>query len=1107
MAAPLYLRCLGAPGLYTAGGAPIRFKVRKHLALLVYLAIEPRARHARDALAALLWPRVPAREARHSLATALTVLRGVLGADVLDASRDFVRLPPGALDLDLDRLAAGDVLASDHRPALPVAGFLEELEVPDAAEFMLWRERQRARLLPQVRDALVVQMDRCRRTGDWAGIEPLADTLLRLDELNEDAVRAKMEARAFVGDRISALKLYEGWRAQVYEELGAAPAPHLEQLAQRLRRRGIERPLLDLPAVQTARWHDQPFVGRAAEYQQLYEGWERMRRGEPGHVLVTGLAGVGKTTLVERFTTAVALEGAVVVRVQGHELERELPYAVLAELVRQLLDRPGAAATSPEALAELGRVVPEVRRRYPATTNAEPPSQASCTIKTVTALVELICAVADESPVVIALDNAHLVDAESAQTLFPAIRRTVSSNVLAVIVLRTVHAKPSAVDVRYSEFASWPQVRDLALQRFALDDALTLAEHISEQHGRPSRATLTLLALASGGLPALLTRLISDWAYLGKAALPMSPAAIDLPHEDSSSTERYVASVLSNWHGSLDESSLRVLQVASALGHRLDELALYTLGGIEPDAALFGLGQLYRAGLLTDSPEGVLTFPSEAHRQLCYRSAPRVFRQELHRRIALQLEKNVDWHDSRSLLDLAWHWLMSPEPRRAERPLLAGARRSLLRGASMEAQIALDAALPRISAEAAAEALCLLAQAMQEGGRWLDADALLTHSDAEPRHEYKCARLRSETALDRHDEQSLRTAVLELFSAPTNSTSIIDAARTAAFVAHHTSDCAIPHAAVESLSIHDKCEGFDVDEQLALSMWRAQLAFHLGRRDEARGRLQELQASLGRLPLGADLRSRILTGLAIIDASDGNYEDAFAKQLSAHQAAVAGAADPLRRTCAANLAIFSLRLGRFPDTLKWTDQLCRDGDHAWTWPDQAAAQPKACIALAYLRRHDESLAIARSLLQRATHCAAGWRKASLLLDLADAMLLVGRSSEALGMARDALAHVPTLGSARRIVGPVLRWTALLSEADGSRRRMEIVRKDLLEMAERLDAIDLVQASAALNSNGMLPDERYWQSLLAQATRRLPRATLSQIVSLGFPEADALWARP
>src|SRR5215218_258032 len=204
-----YLRCLGQPALFTLTGEPIRFRTRKHLALLVYLAVEQRTQR-RDRLAELLWPKVTATEARHSLATALSVLRPRVGLDALETSRDQVRLVPGRVVLDLERLRAGDVLGTEVTGPLEVAAFLDGFEINDSAEFTHWKDRQQARLLPVIKDALLVLIDRCRRTGDTRQIEQLADHMIGLDELCEEAIRAKMEARAFAGDRLTALEIFEG---------------------------------------------------------------------------------------------------------------------------------------------------------------------------------------------------------------------------------------------------------------------------------------------------------------------------------------------------------------------------------------------------------------------------------------------------------------------------------------------------------------------------------------------------------------------------------------------------------------------------------------------------------------------------------------------------------------------------------------------------------------------------------------------------------------------------------------------------------------------------------------------------------------------------------
>ena len=129
MSPPHTLRCLGVPELRGPGGEPIRFRTRKHLALLVYLAVEPRRRHRRDRLADLLWPEASPAEGRHSLATALSVLRGKMGLRTFESTRDTVRFVAADFEVDLARLATGDILGDPTTPPLEVGGFLDEFDI------------------------------------------------------------------------------------------------------------------------------------------------------------------------------------------------------------------------------------------------------------------------------------------------------------------------------------------------------------------------------------------------------------------------------------------------------------------------------------------------------------------------------------------------------------------------------------------------------------------------------------------------------------------------------------------------------------------------------------------------------------------------------------------------------------------------------------------------------------------------------------------------------------------------------------------------------------------------------------------------------------------
>ena len=488
-----FLRVLGVPELRSAAGEPIKFRTKKHFALLCFLATEPRTPHRRDRLTELLWPEAPHSEGRHSLATALSVLRAKLGPRAFETTRDTVRLVAAGLEVDLDRLQRGEVLGDDVTPPLDVGGFLDDLEVSRAPEYMFWRDRTRSHLFPAIRTALVQLMDRCRRSGDFTRIEGHSDRLLALDELNEDAIRAKMEARAFAGDRLTALRIFQAWKQRMAEELGAAPSPLVEGMALRLRQRGYEAPgTAHIPTVPTDQWRGRAFVGRGAQYRELYARWESTQNRQGRHVLLLGESGIGKTTLAERLVTAAGLEGAVSSRVQCYDVERDVPYSAIGTLVRGLIDRPGASATDPEWLAELARVVPAVAMRFQNLAGHREASGESTRLRLAEAAHQLLTAVADENPIIIVVDDVHLADDVSMAVLHLLLRRGREQRVMAIMT------------ARQSELFRAPQATQLLDQRSALGIEAIDLPSLTEEEMTEMIAALSLAA--DTRIPAAVTR-------------------------------------------------------------------------------------------------------------------------------------------------------------------------------------------------------------------------------------------------------------------------------------------------------------------------------------------------------------------------------------------------------------------------------------------------------------------------------------------------------------------------------------------------------------------------------------------------------------------------
>ncbi|HQR19172.1 MAG TPA: AAA family ATPase, partial [Gemmatimonadales bacterium] len=522
MVPPFTLRCLGTPALLDATGAPVRLRTQKQLALLVYLAIEGRGPVRRDRLADLLWSSASMEDGRHSMGTAISGLRRHVDPHGFSGNHQVVRMTAD-IGTDLERLERGDVLATDFVPALEVDAFLEDFEIPDAPAFNHWRDQQRARLWPLIEAALVRQMDHCRRTGDFIGIVRLADRTLQHNPLSEPAIRARIEARAFAGDRIGALRAFETWKRSLHQELDAEPSDQLEAMARRLRRGTLEGGGDGTrPRVPTEQWKDRAFIGRAREYRALYEAWERTTHREPTHALVLGESGIGKSTLIQRLLTAASLEGAVTSRVQCYELERDIPYAALGALVRGLLERPEAKGTAPNSLADLAQAVPAVHEHFPHLPTALQLQGESFRIRITDAMEALLRTIAEETPVILVVDDFHLADDASAAVVHLLARRFEAERVMLALAARPTGPNESPNISKLRESHRRLGFVSLELPPMADDEAAAMLDALAADGPTPGKTVRDAMLRSAGGYPMALELFVSEWISSGESSLALA---------------------------------------------------------------------------------------------------------------------------------------------------------------------------------------------------------------------------------------------------------------------------------------------------------------------------------------------------------------------------------------------------------------------------------------------------------------------------------------------------------------------------------------------------------------------------------------------------------
>lgn len=1102
---PLY--CLGTPRLTNEAGEEVQLRTRKHLALLVFLACEHEVAHRRDWLVEFLWPGSSEARGRSSLATGLNAIRTAVGRDVLVGNQTTVQLRRDRIPLDVDRLLAGDVLGDEVRPALDLNGFLTEFDIPDAPEFDHWRERERSRLQPAIKAGLVALMAHARRSGDAGRLGHWADRLLALDDLAEEGIRGRMEVAALAGDRTGAIRVYETWADRLLRELGATPSRQVERLAARLRHRTWERPPGRAVAeVRTEQWRSRAFCGRRREFRAIYGRWEESRQGDPRHVLLLGESGVGKTTLADRVATAIGLEGGAVARVRCFELERGIPYAAVSSAVVQLLDQPGAARANPQALAELGRFVPQVRARFanlPAP--AEAPGEA-IRIQFAEAVIELLTAVAEEHPVALVIDDLHITDEVSLSVLHFVIRRLEGVPWMFLATARGDLLERSTGATRIRDRAEALRVVVTPLPPLPMDDGAEYLEALVEELDRkPSVMERRVLLAASGGYPLALEHLVADWARRGGASLALSLGGMT-PDVASLSSQAYhrLSGALAV---GLSPRARLVLGTAAILDQRMGELPLYGRVGLDPGHTLEAITELVARGALRDVA-GRLEFASPMIRGAAYLDVPSVLRKQTHARVADDLLARYAEGEAVPGLELAWHCVRGERLDRVAEHLLRGAEEANLAGAPHEAEAALRSGMDRLQGDELVEGKVLLAKIQQDFSQWRESLDTLHFVRALPlRHASMVSILRIGSRLHLGElDWSHRLAAITLLERHLADATLADEVRLtsghwlvrlAGKAGGHPSRTEALIVAVSQQAAAAK------DEVLALrwSVLEARLRYECFQIDEARELLELAENHLAtRLPRSA-LLAFIRQGLGVVHQSQASYREAISPTRLAYDAAVDLDNDQTARIAASNLALAHLRLGHYEDALDWANKsLRRTGLTDNPELDLDSTYIKAA-ALTLLGRLSDSKHLLQDSGRLFIQPISAARLMIFQLRSADVMMLGGDARKALSLARAALLKGPIF-PVQREAGLLARWLVLLGETGELIQLRDDTLTILQAGLDRMDAIDQAEVYLAAKAAGRHTMSLTNSKRAITCLKRLPEATHTHLARLGFPTYGA-----
>jgi class 3 adenylate cyclase/predicted ATPase len=385
-------------------------------------------------------------------------------------------------------------------------------------------------------------------------------------------------------------------------------------------------------------------VGRDEELGLLRRRWEQSKEGLGQVVLISGEAGIGKSSLVETLRAQVRREGLtrVVVRCSPYHTNSAL-YSVIEHVQRvcqvQRDDPPAAKLDKLECTLQTSRLpledvvplfaallsVPLPEARY-AAVRLDPQQQKQ---QTYDALVAWMLEEAERQPVLVVWEDLHWADPSTLENLGLLLDQSRTSAILNLLTFRPEFVPP------------WPSrshMTPLTLTRLERPQVEALLTHLARDKTLPAEVVAYIVA-RTDGVPLFveeLTKMLLESDLLHQEVErytltgPLAAVAIPTTLQDSLMAR-------------LDRLPMirEVAQLGAVLGREFAYEMLQALAGVEESLLQERLAQLVDTELLYQRgrpPHATYIFKHALVQDAAYASLLKSTRQQYHQQVAQMLE-------------------------------------------------------------------------------------------------------------------------------------------------------------------------------------------------------------------------------------------------------------------------------------------------------------------------------------------------------------------------------------------------------------------------------------------------------------------------------------
>jgi DNA-binding SARP family transcriptional activator/tetratricopeptide (TPR) repeat protein len=694
---------LGPVVVTCADGSPAQLSRPKERAVLAALLVDADRVVAVPTLIDRVWGDEASTATLSSLHASVSRLRKACGPDTILTEPPGYRL--AADRREVDALVFVDLLTAARRSF--AEGRVEDAGERVAAALALWRgepyadvrtdfaEQEASRLWDLRLAALELQGESDLLLGRDHELVERLPPLVAEHPLREGMRATLMTALYRVGRQAEALELYERTRERFAEELGVDPSPALQRLHRMLLRHdpalsGPEparpaRPVAPRPASPAA--EPAGLIGRDAELEVLRAAWGRTLAGSPTTVLVSGEAGIGKTRLVEEVAAAAAADGADVAWgrcADGGGTGAYWPWAEALSTLAGQRDREAVVA----ALAGRGAPAAALLLDRPADVAVQDDGPVGARQRLFDGVVAFLSALAADRPVLLALEDLHWADPETALLTEHVVLTIADARVLLVLTVRDPDELGSTTgrDLAATVGRALDAER-LALTGLDVEDVRRFAG--AQLAGEVGPTVAERLHRRTDGNPFFIAELVRLLAAERAAG---ERADVGVP--------RTVQAVLERRFSHLHDEVRRILAAAAVLGRDVDVRLLATMLERRPLDLADAIDAATAAGVLVATDAGRYRFSHALVQETLLAGLGPMRRAALHAQAAEAIEASNYDAPKRVAAEIARHLVAAGsvgDPGNLVRFSLVAADAALARAAYGEAEQHLRRALDTIA--------------------------------------------------------------------------------------------------------------------------------------------------------------------------------------------------------------------------------------------------------------------------------------------------------------------------------------------------------------------------------------------------------------------------